>query len=86
LAGRSLAATALAGSAFGVADGGSDSPDAEANDTTTNDMLAKLNTKANAAQATLALDESGSNFTDCMTSSFGCMPVVGMATMIRPEY
>lgn len=70
LAGRCLAATAPTGSDFSVADGGSDSPEAEANKTTTNDTLAKLNTKAKAAQATLALDESGSSFMDCMTSSF----------------
>jgi hypothetical protein len=67
LAGRCWAATAPAGSGFSFADGGSDPPDAEANNTTTNDTLAKLNTNANATQATLALDESGSNFTDCMT-------------------
>jgi hypothetical protein len=65
-----LAAIAAAGSDFGDADGGSDSPEAEANNTKTNDTLAKLHTKAKAAQATLALDEIGSSFTDCMTFSF----------------
>jgi len=65
-----LMATAPAGYGFILAGGGFDSPDTEANDRTTNDTLAKQNTKAIAAQATLAPDESGSNFTDCMTSPF----------------
>jgi hypothetical protein len=63
-------ATAPAGYGFILAGGGFDSPDTEANDKTTNDTLAKQNTKAIAAQATLAPDESGSNFTDCMISPF----------------
>src|SRR3954462_960662 len=69
LIGRCSTAIAPGGSGCGLADGGSDAVDAEANDTTTNDRLAMQKTKANAAQATLALDESGSNFSNCMASS-----------------
>jgi hypothetical protein len=67
LAGRCSTAIAPAGSGSSLAAGRVDSADAAANDTTTNDRLAMHNTKANAAQAILALDDSGSNFTDCMT-------------------
>ena len=59
LAGRCLAATVwLLASEFSFATNGSNSPDAEANNTTTNDRLAKLRTKANTAPATFALDFS----------------------------
>jgi hypothetical protein len=50
---------APAGSGLSLADGGSDSAAAEANDKTTNDRLAKQDTKANAAHASRARHESG---------------------------
>lgn len=65
LPGRRPTAIAPDGSGFSPSDG--ESADAEANDTTTNDRLAMQDTKANAAHASLALQESGSNFTDRMT-------------------
>lgn len=65
---------------FGLADVASAPADAEANDRITNDTLARHDTRANAAQATLACEESGSNFRHSMTASFTrCMPIVGMA-------
>jgi hypothetical protein len=70
LDGRCSTAIAPTGSGLGVAAGGSDAADAEANDTTTNDRLAMHDTKANAAHAAFALHESRSNFTDCMTFPF----------------
>ena len=71
---------APAASGFGLADAASAPADADANERTTNDTLARHDTRANAAQATLACEESGSNFTHSMTASFGrCMPIVGMA-------